>query len=338
MTKTPIEILLVEDSPADALLANMELTDSPFGPFAITQVEGLKEALEQLRALSFDAVLLDLGLPDSQGLATLERIRNEIPHEIPIVILSGLDDEDLRLRALEEGAEDFLLKGDSAGNLRARSIRYAIERWRVHEAFWASAQQLSLAIDAADLGIFDLNLSSGRLSWSHHHARLFGLTPEQFGGTRADAERCVLPEDLPGLRESFDSSLAGSGEFLHEFRVVWPDESEHWIKARGKALYDNQEMPARLIGIVMDVSPRKAAEESERIRAAAILYLTEAQLTKRELALLKLLIAGMSNKQIALAMEISVQTVAKHRANLMAKMKARNAAHLVHITTLAGIA
>jgi C4-dicarboxylate-specific signal transduction histidine kinase len=128
MTDAAIQILLVEDNAGDAELLKRELTASPFGPFSITHVRRLTEALTKLRKKRHHAVLLDLRLPDSHGLKTLREIQKAKPREVPVLIVTGLEDDKLLIKALQEGADDFLIKGVPRDNLRARSVRYAIDR------------------------------------------------------------------------------------------------------------------------------------------------------------------------------------------------------------------
>jgi two-component system sensor histidine kinase/response regulator len=129
----PIQILLIEDNPTDALLLRETLAEAPSARFALTHVERLGEALERLAGGGrFDVVLCDLSLPDSDGLDTFQRVHAHAPR-LPIVVLSGTDDETLSLRAVQAGAQDYLVKGQVTGNLLARSIRYAIERKRTED-------------------------------------------------------------------------------------------------------------------------------------------------------------------------------------------------------------
>jgi PAS domain S-box-containing protein len=274
MSDTLIQILLVEDNSADAALLTRELAESSFGPFSITHVKRLEEALGLLQRQPFDAVLLDLGLPDSQGLATLARLQKQKPRGIPIIVLTGLDDGSLWIQALREGAEDYLVKDGSAANLRARSIRYAIERNRCNAAFAASEQQLALVVDAVQMGIFEWTVQTGKVKWSHHHARLFGLMLEEFDGTYATFERCVHPDDVAGVKANVEKSLAARTEYNHEYRIVWRDGSEHWIETRGQVFGDSQGQTLRMMGTVADISPRKAAEESARIREVELAHLS----------------------------------------------------------------
>jgi signal transduction histidine kinase len=127
MSPPPIRLLLVEDNPADALLLRHTLAEAPAQSFHITHVELIADAVARLASDSFDAVLLDLSLPDSPALNTLSRVMAAAPH-LPVVVMTGLDDEAKAIEAVRAGAQDFLIKGHGDGRLLVRSIRYAMER------------------------------------------------------------------------------------------------------------------------------------------------------------------------------------------------------------------
>ncbi|MBI3896673.1 MAG: diguanylate cyclase [Gammaproteobacteria bacterium] len=131
MRDKPIDILLVEDSPTDALLLRESLSDEPNVTFRTAHVESLAEALRCLQDQRFDLILLDLGLPDSQGLETFVRVHEHVP-QIPIVVLTGLDDDVLALKAVQEGAQDFLTKGRFDRYWLVRNIRHALERHQMY--------------------------------------------------------------------------------------------------------------------------------------------------------------------------------------------------------------
>jgi signal transduction histidine kinase len=128
-----IRILLVEDSPSDALLLEESLSQDGLGPFQFTRCETLAGALEHLRANAPDVVLLDLNLPDSSGKETFLRARTAAP-SAPIVVLTGAADEALGVEAVRNGVQDYLIKGQAYGRQTARAIRYAIERKQAEEA------------------------------------------------------------------------------------------------------------------------------------------------------------------------------------------------------------
>jgi PAS domain S-box-containing protein len=127
MPKYSLQVLLVEDNPGDARLIREMLRNNTDVKFDIHWVERLTDGLDLLRGKPIDIILLDLMLPDSQGIDTFWTMQTE-SDRIPIIILTGLNDEELAVEALRHGAQDYLLKGDLGSNLLRRSIRYAIER------------------------------------------------------------------------------------------------------------------------------------------------------------------------------------------------------------------
>jgi two-component system, cell cycle sensor histidine kinase and response regulator CckA len=130
MNNQTIKILLVEDNPGDVLLLQETLSEISLVTFVLVNVERLSEALKQLQTEVFDVILLDLVLPDSQGLDSFAKIYQQVPLT-PIVVLTGLSDETTAMKAMQAGAQDYLVKGRVSGSdLLMRSIRYAIERKR----------------------------------------------------------------------------------------------------------------------------------------------------------------------------------------------------------------
>lgn len=127
LLSAPVNILLIEDSPADAGLLRAALNEVPEQTFRLSRVETLNDGLKRLCESSFDVLLLDLSLPDSLGLSSLERI-NDVAAQLPVVVLTGLDDEKIAAQAIDRGAQDYLVKGHQDGRTIARSIRYAISR------------------------------------------------------------------------------------------------------------------------------------------------------------------------------------------------------------------
>ncbi len=128
-----IYILLVEDNGKDAELLQEALVDVGANQWRIIQIPRLSEALNCIRNQHFDVILLDLSLPDSQGLETLAQVNIAAPN-IPIVVLTSLNDEKLALQSVRQGAQDYLVKGCWEGELLVRAIRYAIERKQSEKA------------------------------------------------------------------------------------------------------------------------------------------------------------------------------------------------------------
>ena len=141
MNRKPIEILLIEDNPGDARLIGEMLVETRSALFELKWADRLSSGLEYLEAGGFDVVLLDLSLPDSFGLNTLAKVHAQAP-QVPIVVLSGLDDEEMAIKAVRKGAQDYLVKGHVDGNLLERAVHYAIERKQTEEALRASRRKI----------------------------------------------------------------------------------------------------------------------------------------------------------------------------------------------------
>jgi DNA-binding response OmpR family regulator len=140
MNISPIKILLVEDDPGDIILLREALSEVDTARFELTRAECLEEALGYVADRSFDVILLDLSLPDEQGLDTLLRLREKVMG-VPVIVLTGLKDEQLSLKAVQSGAQDYLVKGQVDSNLLSRSISYAIERHRLQAELEQSRRQ-----------------------------------------------------------------------------------------------------------------------------------------------------------------------------------------------------
>ncbi|MFH1453551.1 MAG: hybrid sensor histidine kinase/response regulator [Armatimonadota bacterium] len=170
MNEKIIKILLVEDNPNDALLIkknllkdNLELKTK--NRFEVEHVKKRIEALKLLEEKKFDLILSDLGLPDSSDLDTLESLHDKAP-KTPVVVLTGLDDEDIAIKAVHGGAQDYLLKNNINHELLVHSILYAIERQRLLQEMEAMREEFlsTLTHDlksplVAMLGYVDLTTS-----------------------------------------------------------------------------------------------------------------------------------------------------------------------------------
>jgi len=130
--EAPLRLLLVEDNPGDARLIQEELKEVPSARFEVLHVPRMAEAEALVREAPLDAVLLDLSLPDGHGLTNISRLLQAAP-SVPLVVLTGTDDERLAVQAVHQGAQDYLVKGQVSGPLLVRALRYAIERKRVEE-------------------------------------------------------------------------------------------------------------------------------------------------------------------------------------------------------------
>ncbi len=141
MDAKPIIVLLIEDDPDDAFLIQMLLSKDGKIPFHVKHAGRIREGLEHLRGGGIDIVLLDFGLPDGQGLSTFETVHKHSP-DVPIIVLTGQDDDEIAVESVQKGAQDYLVKGKADGSLLRRSIRYAIERQKLHTQLEHSMKEI----------------------------------------------------------------------------------------------------------------------------------------------------------------------------------------------------
>jgi len=167
-----IHVLLVEDNPGDARLVFELVGEVDPAGFEINHVSRLSEAMSFLESGEQDIVLLDLSLPDAHGLRTVKEILSHFP-ALPIVVLSGMDDEDIAVQAVQAGAQDYLVKGMGDGNLLIRSLRYSIERKQTEERLSYLAQFDHLT-GLANRTLFNERLAQA-ITWADRNDHLVAL-------------------------------------------------------------------------------------------------------------------------------------------------------------------
>lgn len=249
-TRPTIRVLLIEDSPTDADILSISLNEVASAAFAITWVESLADGLQQLSTYesAFDVVLLDLNLPDSYGLDTCAKAHNQSPG-VPIIVLTGLDDEEGALAAMKVGAQDYLVKGTIDGKLLTRSIRYAIERQRSQDLQRQADERVRLVTSQLPAVI-----------WTTDAALTFVAPTSQFL-TRDSARGDVLGLNLRDvLTSSFASkdilqahqqALAGQSSSIE---VRW---SRRTLLLHVEPLRDSVTRVIGTIGISLDVTEQK---------------------------------------------------------------------------------
>ncbi|MBE9007557.1 hybrid sensor histidine kinase/response regulator [Fortiea sp. LEGE XX443] len=151
-----VKILLIEDNLAEARLLQEFLQQADAKEFVLVHVKRLQEALNELSHSSYDIILLDLTLPDSQGLSSLPLLINNAP-SVPIVVLTNTNDEELAIEAVREGAQDYLVKRHVNVNSLVRSICYAIERKQLLETLRQVNQTLQVRVEESNAELVKAN-------------------------------------------------------------------------------------------------------------------------------------------------------------------------------------
>ena len=259
MPKPAIQILMVEDSETDALLLEDALNQDGPNSFVFTRSERLKFGLEALHKQKFDLILLDLGLPDSQGLETFGKVHNEFP-DIPVVVLSGLMDEKLALEAVQAGAQDYLVKGPTSWKIAPRAIRYAIERQQSQAALRESEEQYRLLFENAPVGILLVTIN-GQIT------EVNAAALQILGSPSAGATKNINLFTFPPLIES-----GISADFRSCIDYAQPISAEHpyttkwgksiFVKYQLTPVFDAEGQIVLIQAIIEDISERKRAEEA----------------------------------------------------------------------------
>ena len=273
-----ISVLLVEDDPGDARLVRRVLLKSETS-FEVEVCEQLSAAIECLQERSFDIALLDLSLPDSKGLGIISQIQAQ-DSSTPIVVLTGLADEEVGLQAMKSGAEDYLTKGPDVQNALVRSIRYAIERKKTKADLQESENKYSSLVELSNDGIVMMQ-DSVCIFANHRIHELLGYDECELIGIKL---LDMIPEYQKEELAQRYSDLTQGKYVAPLYQVELPRKSGEciWVEFNGNQIaYDNK--PAELI-FIRDVTDRKRAEIEIRQKNEELLVMGE-QLRKLNLSL-----------------------------------------------------
>jgi PAS domain S-box-containing protein len=253
MALPTIQILLVEDNPGDVRFLDELLREVTTAQFELRQVERLSDALQSLSGDRFDVILLDLSLPDSQGLDTFTRLYHQAVPAIPIIVLTGLADETVAISAMQAGAQDYLVKGQVSGDLLGRAIRYAIERKQTEEKIREQAALLDIATDA----ILVRGLDHRIVFWNKGAERVFGWSASEASGQ--DASHLLYKTLSPQLDTALHTVLE-RGEWQGELQKVTKAGKEIIVQSRWTLVRDEADHPASILTVDTDITETKRLE------------------------------------------------------------------------------
>jgi diguanylate cyclase (GGDEF)-like protein/PAS domain S-box-containing protein len=253
-------LLLIEDDATDARLIRGALADARGGPFDVAWVRKLADGLERLREENIGAVFADLFLPDSRGIETLDRLLSVVP-PVPVVVLCGLDDEDIALRGVQRGARDYLLKGYLDSYAFSRALHNMIERRAMEDALFIEKERAQVTLDSIGDAVLSTNIfgkvtylnlvAESLTGWSREDATGRSLA-EVFhiidGTTR---ESCRNPMEL-AIKQDRTVGLAANSILIRR------DGVECFIEDSAAPIHDRQGRVTGAVVVFHDVSAAKA--------------------------------------------------------------------------------
>jgi two-component system, cell cycle sensor histidine kinase and response regulator CckA len=260
MSAAPTQILLVEDEAPFAEILREILLDEGQGRFTVTIAGRLTETLEQLKRPGHDLVLLDLSLPDQQGLATFVAVKRAAP-AVPVIVLTGLNDEEVALQAVRDGAQDYLVKGEFDGRVLTRAIRYALERNQIERKLRQSEEFFRLISENVSDLIAVVDAQGRRIYNSPSYQKVLGWT-DQLRGT--DSFESIHPEDRDNIRQIFGQVISCRSGQRAEYRFVLPNGSVRHVESQSNVILDESGQPGKVIVVSRDVTDRIQAEQQLR--------------------------------------------------------------------------
>jgi two-component system, cell cycle sensor histidine kinase and response regulator CckA len=295
LSKICINILLVEDNSAEARFLQEVLKGAMWNRFELLVATRLRDAIAHLQNPDqdppFDLILLDLTLPDSQGLASLDALIKNAPN-LPIVVLTNTNDDELAVEAVRHGAQDYLFKRQVNQDTLVRALRYAIERkqseeelrdanetleLRVQERTIALEatnqrliqeiaerqqiqQRLELAQKAGRIGSFEWHIPTHIVTWSAELEALYGQKVGGFENNLTAWLDRLHPDDRLHTETALWQTIATGQNLDTEFRILHPSDEVHWIAVKSSIFHDSTGNPLRMIGIHMDITEKKQLE------------------------------------------------------------------------------
>ncbi|MDZ7957800.1 MAG: response regulator [Aulosira sp. DedQUE10] len=254
-------VLIVEDCAEDRVIYQRYLRRDSEHNYTILEAETGEAALEICQRYQPDVVLLDYRLPDFEGVEFLESLKNQAKGNCPpVIVVTGQGNEAIAVQILKAGAEDYLIKGRITADDLQFTVGCAINKAQLRIRLQQSEVRLHLALEASRQGIWEWNIQTGKVFWSEHLERLYGLAPGSFEGTYDAWEKRIHPDDHSTLVQILNHSLATGSDYQVEYRIMLADGHVRWLGCWGRVFYQETGQPVQMAGTAQDISDRKQVE------------------------------------------------------------------------------
>lgn len=249
----PMNILLVEDNPGDAFLVKFYLEESMFSKAQFIHAEFLGTAIDLISKNNIDVILLDLGLPDSQGIDTLKKVL-EVSTNSVVIVLTGLDDEDLGVKTVKLGAQDFLIKGQFDGKVLTSSVRYAFERYQLQnqvakytDKLDESKMQLTCIQELVQSGYWQLDLNEKHLYLDSYARKLLDIDSDEVIDLKA-LLKLIDPTDTAHIEAAYRSAIESTADIDAAFKLA----NGKSIVCRSKGIMNGDGKLSKLCGVFIE--------------------------------------------------------------------------------------
>jgi PAS domain S-box-containing protein len=275
------KILLIEDNPSDAQLLNIYLKEAYKREFELKSVNNLTKGLELLGKETFTIIIIDLSLPDSFGLETFQAVYDKSP-DTPIIVLTGHEDEQVGIKAMQLGAQDFLIKGKIQATELRKAINYSVERFKLLKALSENAkkleertvdlqrekQKLSEAQKLAHIGSWEWDILENKVSWSEELYHIHDISPQEHVSYELLLD-FVHKADRENAKKVIEQSFHTHRPFNFYYRIVLANKTVRTLHARGEVIEDENHQAIKMLGTAQDVTERIYEEEMEKLAVAA---------------------------------------------------------------------
>jgi DNA-binding response OmpR family regulator len=260
------QILIIEDNPGDVDLIREYLKEASIKD-EIIHASTFFDGMDTIKSNNISIVLLDLSLPDSSGFKTLSNFLEKQP-QVPVIVLTGTNNEIVGNQSIKAGAQDYLVKGQFDGKQLGRSIRYAIQRFKAQQKLEDATKKLYIsesryleAQSMANFGNWSMDIVTQKMKWSDEVYRIFNFQPNSISPTYSDYMNYVHLEDKDQVEEFFVKAGKDGKTHKLEHRILVEGKTVKHVIIQAKINFDQLTDKFWLLGGVQDITERKVSEQ-----------------------------------------------------------------------------